>query len=69
MDINADLDVGGTQTQTYSSNVAKALMSPWYQVAEQATQIILAPTETWLLDTNVDSSGCPQSGHPLSLQW
>lgn len=38
-------------------------MSPWHQVAAQATQIGMGLVAEWLSDINMDMGGGPDLGH------
>ena len=44
-----------------------AQMSPWHQVAEQATQIGIAPVVAPFLDTNMATGGSSDSRHHVVL--
>ena len=48
---------------------AWAQMSPWPQVAVQATQISMSPVAAWLLAIHMVSSGSPDHGHLVGLWW
>lgn len=63
-DFNTDPSYRRTMTQTWFSAAAWVWMSPWHQVAVQATQIFMVPAAAKPSDTNTVPSGGPDRRNP-----
>lgn len=59
----------GPWIQMSSSLAAQAWMLSWPQVAEQATQMDMAPETAWLMDTNMVPDGGLHSWCRHGLRW